>query len=570
MTGIYQDYFRRGTAEVARFVDSLKENAAKEGGVFDSAAATDFLATAANQSAGVKVPDTFQAVLDEANGDENVAIITRAVLDGAAAYEAQHGVPAPADVIEQAMHAAYATTDAARRQYHLDSADSNHHDQISLQPNRAVIAILSAMTEAIPFAHYLPADIGSNEARLAIMTHHAGKSIGSYVKGWLMDGVASGDIYISSGRVNTSYPSPGGSSKPPAGQVSGKIGSLQDTSNLGDEKNEFVSDEQIGGPLLRGRSIVYVDGRVAARENNDTSGSGNSPIAGSINVGGTTYSISGTINTDTGEYTLSTSPALPATVPVVVEGFIDFERDPDKAPAIISAVNTFSLFAVPWRVTTHQTIDARTQMANELGLDPYSESIIAIQAQFANERHYDALRKGRRLAALNTVEFDFGAAQAHVDSGRFGVWPELAYHISIISQKMAEDTINHGVTHLYVTKRVAAQFMGLPGHLFQSSGIAPRPGIYRLGRIFGQYDVYYTPKGLNETVDSAQILAVGRATDVTRNPIVLGDAVPPTVIPLAINADLRQGAGFYARNFTAVNPHDPSSRGFGLITVTNM
>ena len=51
-------------------------------------------------------------------------------------------------------------------------------------------------------------------------------------------------------------------------------------------------------------------------------------------------------------------------------------------------------------------------MANELGLDPYSESVIAIQAQFANERHYDVLRKGVRLAALNTATFDFGAAQA--------------------------------------------------------------------------------------------------------------------------------------------------------------
>ena len=257
-------------------------------------------------------------------------------------------------------------------------------------------------------------------------------------------------------------------------------------------------------------------------------------------------------------------------MPVVVEGFIDFERAPELTPTIISAVNTFSLFAKPWRVTTHQTIDSRTQMANELGLDPYSESVIAIQAQFANERHYDVLRKGVRLAALNTATFDFGAAQPYVDSGRFGVWPELAYPLSVVSQKMAEDTMNHGVTHLYVTKRVAAQFLGLPSTLFQPSGIAPRPGIYRLGRLFGQYDVYYTPKGLNETATSAQILAVGRATDVTRNPVVLGDAVPPTVIPLAVNADLRQGAGFYARNFTAVNPHDPSARGFALINVTNM
>lgn len=556
---IHQDYFKRETAEVAQFVDSLKENATK-GGTFDSAAATDFLATATSQNTGVKVPETLQTVLDEAKGDDAAALVTRAVLDGVAVYEAQHGTPAPADVIELAMHSAYATTDTARRKFSLDSATSAHHDQLSLQSNRAVVAILAALGEAIPFAHYLPADIGSNEARLAIMTHQAGNTFGSYAQGALLDGVDSGDAYISSSRVHTSMPAAAGETTP--GAVAGKITAIQATADTCDQNAAALK-------LLRGRSIVYVDGRVAAREV-DSAGSGNSAVSGTIIVAGTSYAIGGTINTDTGVYALTTTPALPATVPVVVEGFIDFERAPELTPTIISAVNTFSLFAKPWRVTTHQTIDSRTQMANELGLDPYSESVIAIQAQFANERHYDVLRKGVRLAALNTATFDFGAAQAHVDSGRFGVWPELAYPLSVVSQKMAEDTMNHGVTHLYVTKRVAAQFLGLPSTLFQPSGIAPRPGIYRLGRLFGQYDVYYTPKGLNETATSAQILAVGRATDVTRNPVVLGDAVPPTVIPLAVNADLRQGAGFYARNFTAVNPHDPSARGFALINVTNM
>ncbi len=552
---IHQDYFKRETAEVAQFVDSLKENATK-GGTFDSAAATDFLATATSQNTGVKVPETLQAVLDEVKGDDSAALVTRAVLDGVAVYEAQHGTQAPADVVEQALHSAYATTDAARRKFSLDSATSAHHDQLSLQPNRAVVAILAAMGEAIPFAHYLPADINSNEARLAIMSHRAGNEFGAYAQGALLDGVDSGDAYINSSRVHTSLPASAD------GAVTGKITKKQ--------ANEDTCDPAAGDlKLLRGRSIVYVDGRVAAREV-DSSGSGNSAVSGTISVAGVSYAIGGTINTDTGAYALTTTPKLPDTVPVVVEGFIDFERVPELTPTIISAVDTFSLYAKPWRVTTHQTIDSRTQMASELGLDPYSESVIAIQAQFANERHYDVLRKGRRLAALNTATFDFGAAQAHVDSGRFGVWPELAYPLSVVSQKMAEDTMNHGVTHLYVGKRIAAQFMGLPSNLFQPSGIAPRPGIYRLGRLFGQYDVYYTPKGLNETATSAQILAVGRATDVTRNPVVLGDAVPPTVIPLAVNADLRQGAGFYARNFTAVNPHDPSARGFALINVTNM
>ena len=147
---------------------------------------------------------------------------------------------------------------------------------------------------------------------------------------------------------------------------------------------------------MRGRSLIYVNGVLAAKEV-DSTGSGNSPVSGNITIAGTNYVIGGTINTDTGVYALTTAPAMPVTIPVVVEGFIDYERAPELTPSIITAVNTYKLHAKPWRVTTHQTIDSRTQMANELGLDPYSESVIAIQAQFANERHYEVLAKARRL-----------------------------------------------------------------------------------------------------------------------------------------------------------------------------
>lgn len=552
---IHQDYFKRETAEVAQFVDSLKENAAP-GGTFDSAAAADFIATAANQNTGVKVPETLQAVLDECK-DEDSNRVTRAILDGVSVYESQHGVSAPADVIEQALHLAYATTDGARRKFSLDSASSAHHDQISLQPNRAVVAILSAMGDAIPFAHYLPADIGSNEAILAIMSHNAGNTFGRYAQNGLMDGTLSGDTYISSSRVHTSTPAAAD------GAVTGKLTTVQTTSDTCDQGGTAVK-------LLRGRTLVYVNGVLAAKEPADSSGSGNSPVSGNITIAGTSYAIGGTINTDTGVYALTTTPKMPDTIPVTVEGFIDFERDASVVPSIITAVNTFRLHAKPWRVTTRQTIDSRTQMANELGLDPYSESVIAIQAQFANERHYEVLAKARRLAANNQVTYNFDWTNRSKQMSRAALWQDFGSALAGASQQMAVDTMNHGITHLYVGKDIASQWMSLPRDMFEPSGISERPGIFRIGRLFGRFDVYYTPKEVKEQADAGQVLCVGRATDVTRNPFILGDAVPPTVVPLAVGSDLNQGAGFYARNFTAVNPHGPSSLGCAVINITDL
>ena len=550
-------YHKRETAEVAQFVETLKNEAAK-GGVFDSAAADDFVSTAINQSGSVKVPEKLKIVLDEAD-DKTAAMVTRAIFDGANTYERMHGAPAPADLLEQAIHLAYGTSNEARRAM-LDSASSNASDPLSLQPNRAVVAILTTLSEAIPFAHYLPADIQSNEAKLAIMTHQAGKDYGRYTQGALMDGAFSGDTYISSSREHKCEIVLDAGN--PTGAITGKLTSIQTD---GDTCNPAAPEVK----LLRGRSLVYVNGLIAAREVSGT-GTGPSVVSGQASIAGTVHQISGTVHPDTGVIALVSTPPMAATNSVVVEGFIDYERAPELTPSIVTAVDTFQLFAKPWRVTTHQTIDSRTQMANELGLDPYSEGVIGIQAQFANERHYEVLRKAKRLAKQNTDTFNFNWSNAGDFKVRADVWRDFGSVLGAASQRMAIATLDHGITHLYVGEKIAAQLSSLQNDIWEPSGIVERPGIFRLGRLFGRYDVYYTPKEVTESADAAEILCVGRATDVTRNPFVLGDAVAPTVIPLAVNADMKTGAAFYARNFTAVNPHQPSAMGCALITVTDL
>lgn len=553
-------YNRTSTEEASRFMDTLRQGVTK-GGTFDSVSAESFVGEAARASA---TPKKLQVVFDEidqtstgAAAAEAKLSIVQALEQGARVYEEMHGETVPGDLVESALHNVYSLTRASRTV--LDSAaaaDSNHSEPQSLQPNRAVVSILAMFSTAIPFAHYLPADIASNEAKLAIMSHKAGTTFGGYAQNDLLDGINNGEPYIGSSRVNTH------AADGTATEFTGTLTAVQTDGNTCDQTAAAVK-------LLRGRSIVYISGLIAGEEVSSY-GSGASAVSGSFTLGETAYTVSGTVNSDTGAYAITVSPALPADTEVAIEGFIDFEREPDLIPSIITGVETFRLFAKPWRAYTRHTIDTRTQMSNELGLDPHSEAMVAIQTQFANERHYDALRKGFRLAALNQETFDYSAARSHQDSTRADVWRDLSYPLGLVSQVMAEETMNHGITHLYVGKRVAAQLQSLPASLFEGSGLADRPSIYRVGRLFGKYEVYYTPKYITEDASSAQILCVGRATDVARNPLVLGDAVAPTVVPLAMKEDLRYGSGFYARNFTCVNPHQASAKGFAMINVVNM
>ena len=549
--------------EAANFVQDLRANAVNSDGVFDSATANDFVAQAVNQNS-IKVPKGLAKVFDEA-GDESHKI-TKAILDGANAYETQHGVTVPADMLEYAMHMAYGTTGEAKRAI-FDSASNDHADNLSLQPNRAVVAILSALGDAIPFAHYLPADINSNEARIAILSHQAGKQYGQYEKHGSLDGSNSGDIYLTSSRFNKSTVSGGAI---PDGQLT----SVQ----TDDETCAAAGGDIVGVNLLRGRTQVYVNGQIVARETSQNqSGTGNSSInsLGAFKIYGnsTEFTLTGQINTDTGAYTLTATPDLPDGTDVVVEGFIDYDRQPALVPTIITNADVYQLYAKSFRCTTQYSLEASTQMTNELGLDPYSESLVAIQAQFGNERHYDVLRKGLRLGLGqgNVSDFNFNWAIFGEQKMRYQVALDMQAHIGIISQQMAINTMAYGVSHLYVDKYMKAVFQAMPLEVFQPSGIQDRPGIFRLGRFLGMYDVYYTPKVLDSgTNEAGQILCVGRATDVTRSPVVLGDAVPPTIVPLAVGTDLKRGAGFYARNFTEINPHKPSSMGFGVLRYTGL
>lgn len=538
------------------FLDSAVATATNGGeSVFDSAAAKSASAEILKK---VDLPADVQRVVALMPDDQQHRVMD-AVLIGASVYQREHGVLPTGDLIQAAMQQAGSA--AHRLDAHgrvLDKGNTfdgvgstSHHDQLSAQPNKIVVAITSAIAEAIPFGTYLPTDIGSNEARLGIVSHQAGSTFGSYAQNALLDGINTGNTYISSERRVTLTLD--GTRENATGKITGVVGGSEDT------------------PLLRGRCIVHINGFPCAYESSNTqSSAANSPISGGLRIGSTDYTVSGTVTVATGAVALAFTPALPVGTVVEIEGFIDFEKAPNLAPSIITQVQTFNLYAVPWRVLADQTIDSKTQYANELSLDLQSENLIAIRNQAGMERHYASLNKLKALAVANAETYDFDWSGQKQDKTRARIWQDFIAVLGIADQKMAENTMDHGITHIYVGKKLAAQFLTLPREIFVPSGIVARPSIYRVGTLFGRFEVYYTPKGLVEDSSGAQMLCIGRSNQVARCPIVLGDAVAPTFLPLAMDGSLKYRNAYYARNFTSVNPHQPSAMGAAVINVTNL
>jgi hypothetical protein len=551
-------YSTERTNEVAEFLDNV--GAAKASG-----GNTESILDGIQNESGFKAPAALQDVLGKVAGKDQSRILD-AVTKGIDSFTAQHGTAPTADVVEAALQQGRVAYDMIGPDGRpmldaiANSASSSHSDPMSLQPNRAVVAILTAIAEAIPFASYLPVDIASNQAKLAILQHEAGSLYGDYVVGGLMDGTSAGNVYASSSRM-------------------GKIditGTAPFTTKF--TQTNLVADPGYcdaagpGVPVLRGRTIVYVNGKVAAVDSAQGSGA-TAPVSGTVRLGTTDYAIVGSVTIATGAVSLtSITPTLPVGTEVVAQGFVDYEVAPALIPSVLVRANTYDLYANPWRVMTSLSIDSSTQLRNELGLDGSSEALMAIRSQMALERHYLALRMAASLAKNNVNTFDFAWNSRSAQMNRSQIWQDLQANLAVVDQKMANDTMDHGVTHIYVGSWLAGIMQSLPADMFVSSGIVARPSIYRLGRLFGKYEAYYSPKVATQATDltTAKIIAIGRSSQVARCPVVLGDAVSPTFLDLNMQSDLKRNAAMYARDFTVVNPHEPSALGCAEINLTNL
>ena len=559
----HAQYSTRSQQDFAAFLDSVI--ARKEKGE-DTAAILDSVKNDGAES-GVKLPKALDELLGKMQGKHESRILDSIAI-GVQRFKAEHGVYPTADVVEAAVQQGSSAFDCigpdgrSMLDNVANSASSAHHDQGSLQPNRAVVATLTAIAEAIPFAGYLPVDIASNQSKLAILSHTAGSAFGDYAQGAIMDGVNVGGIYASSARYARVDVSVGG-----AGPWATKFTQTNLTSEAG-----MCDPAGTGVPVLRGRTRIYVNGKLAAKDIFSGSGA-TSPISGSVDIGGTTFTIAGTVTLATGAVSLTTfSGGTITDLDVVAESIIDYEAAPALIPLFQVRADTFDLYANPWRALTNISIDASSQLRNELNLDGNAEALMAMRTQMAMERHYIALGKVARLGKNLSKPYNFDWTGRNQDMNRSQIAQDLLAFLSTVDQEMANNTMDHGVTHYYVGSWLAGIFYELGRDFFEPSGITARPGVFRVGRLFGKYEIYYTPKFATQAANlqTAKMIGVGRSSQVARNPILLGDSVAPTFLDLNMQSDLKKQAAIYARDFTEVNPHEPSALGCCEINLTNL
>lgn len=546
------------TKKVASFLDSVA--AAQESG----SKAADVVAAIVSGDQAMNTPDNLAAVIEAAPEKRRTAILDSVTL-GIQRYTEAHGKPPTADVVEAAIQQGH------NAMFHSVNKDGQLLDSVvatgdaseptSLQSNRAVVASLMAISEAIPFGSMLPTDIKSNESKLVIVSHISGSNYGDYKEGDSFNGIGLGNSFASSSRM-VRLPLDG------VTPLKGVFTATNDPADPG-----FCLAGGTAVPVLARRTLIYVNGMVAARDSGDGAGN-NTAISGGITLNGKTHVIAGTVSPDTGAVELtSVSPDFPVGTVVHAQGFVNYEKRPALMPSLILQAKPYVLYANPWRVETHISIDADGQMRNELGIDPISSALMAVRGQASAERHYQALKMMRAIGeGFRAPDYDLNFSVRSQQMNRGQIWVDLRTELGAQDQKMAVRTMDHGITHIYANERLCANLASMPSEHFKPSGVTPRPGIYRVGRMFDLYDLYYTPKGLTQSADGseAEMLMIGRSNEVARNPLLMGDAIAPTFMDLAMDGSLQRKAALYARDYTCVNPHPESASAAILMKVKGL
>ncbi|TDR30337.1 hypothetical protein [Hydromonas duriensis] len=497
---------------------------------------------------GGLIPD-FQVGGQTHSGKESVY---KATMDGIDAFTKAHGRVPTGDVIENALRT---SLNVVSQEHRTKSGILATYDDATstasgspMQSNRAQVAVYQSIVGAVPFAGYIPMGDGL-QGKLIIVKHEAASTSGAYMAGENMDGMNINKPFMSSTRRITL-------------DVDGK-GLFR-----------YSDSDKTGAPIYASGVDVFIDGvpaggTVMNAANNVAKASllGNITLANGIN-----YAITGYATPLTGEIAVTVTPALPKGAVLEAAAILNYEHASmkEKRPMVQTAAYSFDFRAHYMSGNYRLTQEAKVQFQSETRIDAGTEAMYQLRAKSNAERHAESLKAMYAIAKGYTTTFDFMAVTRQMQRSRADIWSDAIFPIAAADADMVERTQGFGISVLYVGKKGKSDIMSLPSTLFTPSGLPSSNGIYRLGKLYGLWDVYYDAGVvIKETDNAIEILAIGRSDQIARNPMIFGDVAGATVTPLAAGNPQEEGYGYFQALATRVNPHQDSARGAARIQLTN-
>lgn len=251
------------------------------------------------------------------------------------------------------------------------------------------------------------------------------------------------------------------------------------------------------------------------------------------------------------------------------------------APGVDMTFSTASVYASPMRAKAVATIDAVTQLRNELKLDWHSAVVAIIQNKYFLEQNARLLRE-QVLSSLQqssrTITFD--AEKTGVQyTNFFDVFAAIRTKITQARAKLSKElNFPVGAVDIFVGEQGANVFTSLPATEWTPTNVSygDNSSIYRIGTLRDGTHVYYVPSSLgwlDETgaTTTATALLLPRPTTPSHSPFVGHVAVSPMVLPNSHGStDYEEKVSMYARMGADRNPNPMFNNQGILIQMVNL
>ncbi len=288
--------------------------------------------------------------------------------------------------------------------------------------------------------------------------------------------------------------------------------------------------------IIHDRNVVAVDDGAAA-------------LHGTFVVGGTTITVTGTVNYASGivHPVFSTAPATGIEVHVGID--IDIEKDPTLIPAVNHEMDSKTLYPHEAAIEASTTLQSLWGLRREFNLNADSMAMLAMR----NLLSADKDRK--HLADMYFYMKGQKSWNMHVPASTY-----FQEHYETVKQTLLEidatlmsQTGTSGLIGLVADSKTAVLFKSMKEPNFVAApGYVRIPQPHYVGRLFGMWDLYEDPQRSTDY----STLCYAKGKNIGEAGYIAGDAIPAMAFKHAMQSDLKYENTLWELAYRDLNPFD--------------
>ena len=291
--------------------------------------------------------------------------------------------------------------------------------------------------------------------------------------------------------------------------------------------------------------VIYHNRKVAAKQTDDGT------LFGQITLGDKAFTVTGSVDIEKCEITVTTNEPLPDQTTLHAEFHIDIESDETLIPRIDHKMIPFKCRPHVRVITADASIMSMFSMQTEFGVDVNAMNLSSMRDWLANEKALGVL-DDLMFHVSETAVFD-----AEVPKNTGETWKDRYEYIQglfiKLDTKMKSLNKESGIKAVYAGTLVSTFLQMLPSYIFERSQRSESsPRIHKIGTLLGRIEVFEVPHTTLVPEDKA--LLVGRTDKLGKAPYYTGDVIPPTLYSHEVNRALNKSNTLWANGYDCPGP----------------